>query len=893
MDSILRAGRRGVHETGRTATGLALSALLALTLAAPVQTASAVGAAEQPGGAPGARPHDPAVRPTEDPLARPARGTAAVDRLGDRLPEVARLNGLSHRGLSELLEEDPSAWVATDGRVFFRDPKPSGAEIAAAPEPEAAASAPLSETFALHSRPGAARTIFLDVDGSEISGTDWNELDGVGTSHPAWDPSRNGAAFTDAELAEVQAVWEMVAADFAAFDVDVTTEDPGHAGLTRTDSDDTTYGAHVVITPSDDAWNGICGRLCGGVAYLNVFGEVDGGAPYYQPAWVFTEGVGDSAKGVAEAASHEVGHQLGLQHDGKDGKDYYRGHGSWGPIMGATYFRPVSQWSRGDYAGATNTENDVAVIAGEIPRVADEAGAGTGGSAPLPEGTAYVTSRTDVDTYGLGACSGAVVAGATTAGLGPDLDLQLTLLDADGAVVATADPASATVDSSRASGMDATLSTDVPAGTYHLSVDGVGNGTPDTGYDDYASIGGYDLSVTGCDGGSPAGAPSAPQDLTATPDAIELEVALTWSAPAVGGDSEITGYTVARSGSATPVVLAAGARSHTLTGLEAGTAYTIEVHAQNASGAGPSTTVTATTAAPPVRVPGAPRSFVAAWDADDRAVRLSWLPPDDDGGGAITGYAFRVDGSSAGNLPGDARSATGSGWGPGTHSVQIRAVNSAGEGTAVTRDATVPALVTRTWTGRSVSDRTVRLRAIVRLPDGEVDEGGPPTGTVRFSEEGAPRGQGTLEPLDAERAVARLVLRDVLPGEHAYRAAYTPDDMVRLAPSADRSSPVTVGKLASTTWMRAPRRTRAGNRPVVRVRVDGGAEQARGRVRMVVRAVDGRTSPRSATAWLRDGAVSFRLPVLRPGRVRVVARYRGSAVHLRSTRVRTIRVVRR
>ena len=42
-----------------------------------------------------------------------------------------------------------------------------------------------------------------------------------------------------------------------------------------------------------------------------------------------------------------------------------RGHGtgalSWGPIMGASYGRNVSQWSRGQYYRATNAEDDLAI----------------------------------------------------------------------------------------------------------------------------------------------------------------------------------------------------------------------------------------------------------------------------------------------------------------------------------------------------------------------------------------------------------------------------------------------------------------------------------------------------------------------------------------------------
>ena len=54
---------------------------------------------------------------------------------------------------------------------------------------------------------------------------------------------------------------------------------------------------------------------------------------------------------MAETISHEVGHMLGLSHDGVAFSAYYRGHTaggtSWAPIMGNAFDRDVTQWSRG------------------------------------------------------------------------------------------------------------------------------------------------------------------------------------------------------------------------------------------------------------------------------------------------------------------------------------------------------------------------------------------------------------------------------------------------------------------------------------------------------------------------------------------------------------------
>lgn len=51
---------------------------------------------------------------------------------------------------------------------------------------------------------------------------------------------------------------------------------------------------------------------------------------------------------VAEASSHEIGHNFGLDHDNSGADDYYTGHSVngiyWGPIMGTGYGDDFSHW---------------------------------------------------------------------------------------------------------------------------------------------------------------------------------------------------------------------------------------------------------------------------------------------------------------------------------------------------------------------------------------------------------------------------------------------------------------------------------------------------------------------------------------------------------------------
>ena len=65
-------------------------------------------------------------------------------------------------------------------------------------------------------------------------------------------------------------IWRGVAEDFAPWDVDVTTEDPGLEGLRKTNATDMDYGIRVVFG-SDKCtdWHDADG--CGGVAYSASF----------------------------------------------------------------------------------------------------------------------------------------------------------------------------------------------------------------------------------------------------------------------------------------------------------------------------------------------------------------------------------------------------------------------------------------------------------------------------------------------------------------------------------------------------------------------------------------------------------------------------------------------
>lgn len=379
--------------------------------------------------------------------------------------------------------------------------------------------------FELHSNPGANHTIYLDFDGHITEGTTWNGAYGITTiNSPPYDIDGNPSNFGATELARVQDVWEIVSEDFVPFNVNVTTEDPGPNALRYSGGGDTQWGVRVVIT--DDTFAN-CG--CGGHAYIGSFDD-----PTDEPVFVYNS----SLTGVAEASSHEVGHAMILAHDGTlSGATYYSGHGSgqtsWGTLMGASYNRNVTQWSKGEYFDANNNgsganygngADDLAVVTslsngnGFGYRSDDHGDTSATATALSVSGlnvsnAGIVETTTDADVFSFNTGAGNVQLDIDTVQQGPNLDIRAELRDSNGNLVAVSDSASV---------LDANFNLTLAAGQYFLHVTGTGTGnplvSPPSGYTEYASLGRFFVSGTVVDPG-----PTAPMvSVTASdPDAAE------------------------------------------------------------------------------------------------------------------------------------------------------------------------------------------------------------------------------------------------------------------------------------------------------------------------------------------------------------------------------------
>jgi hypothetical protein len=330
----------------------------------------------------------------------------------------------------------------------------------------------------LNSYPSASAVVFLDFDGHTVNGTSWN-YNG---------PLVCGASGLD--NSKIIEVFNRVAEDYRPFNLNITTDSTKFLAAPANSR------MRVIITVSS-SWYG----TAGGVAFVTSFSWGDD-----NPCFVFSQLLNFNVKNIAEAASHEAGHTLGMYHqstydaDCNKISDYNAGQGSgeigWAPIMGVGYYQNFTLWNNGPNSyGCTSYQSDLDIITSGTNgfgyrtddysnNFADAAAASFFNNQFNLSGV--IERNTDQDIFMFTLPSNgrfqldAIPYNVGSNNSGSDLDLQVTLYNASQTQLNVFNPGSL---------LSSVIDTNLNAGLYYLKIEGKGNQYAPA----YASLGSYSL----------------------------------------------------------------------------------------------------------------------------------------------------------------------------------------------------------------------------------------------------------------------------------------------------------------------------------------------------------------------------------------------------------------
>lgn len=315
--------------------------------------------------------------------------------------------------------------------------------------------------------PAGTAVILLDFDGQLVSGTSWNYAGDI------------NCAPANLTADAINLIVQRVTNDYSPFNVIITTD---AAVFNATPG----KRMRVIFTESWE-WYG----QSGGVAFLNTFAPGSN-----TPCFVFTSLLNYNTKNIAEAASHEAGHTLGLYHqsaydaNGVKISEYNSGIGTgetgWAPIMGVGYYRNLTLWHKGPNAmGVSSIQDDEAIIAAAIGYKADDYSNTLSGAVPLSTSlNALLGNPSDIDFFSVNALTTATLSitpfNVGLSNIGANVDLVLKIYNSGGSLVGT-------YDNSNTLNTEAVLA----PGSYIISVGSISNSYTTN----YGMIGKYSISL--------------------------------------------------------------------------------------------------------------------------------------------------------------------------------------------------------------------------------------------------------------------------------------------------------------------------------------------------------------------------------------------------------------
>lgn len=324
------------------------------------------------------------------------------------------------------------------------------------------------------SLPSAPATLYLDFNGhTEAS---WGGYQNVQT--PAYDTNGNPNSFSSQELAAIKEIWSRVAEDYAPFNLNVTTVDPGGW------SNPNIPALRVAIGGSHNDW---FITDASGASYQSAYTN-----PLPNVVYVFEDDLYNGLPSmVADIASHEAGHAYGLRHNheydssGNVIGEYSTGNSpEWAPLMGNSLFAERSTWYNGPSTSINNLQDDIAEIASASNgfgfRSDDYSNSIATASSVIMSGSKFsqsgiIGTNDDVDVFWFDTPSGNVTLSVEVADLGANLDSKIELRRANGTIIKSASPTD---------DLESSLTANVTAGRYYAVVRGAGQ---------YGDLGRYTL----------------------------------------------------------------------------------------------------------------------------------------------------------------------------------------------------------------------------------------------------------------------------------------------------------------------------------------------------------------------------------------------------------------
>ena len=354
----------------------------------------------------------------------------------------------------------------------------------------------------LNSLPGAAAKIYLDFNG-HFQATPAITTFAPNLTSPAFTVD-NEATDPSARNNAIRDIWARVAEDYAPFNVNVTTVDPG-------DFSHSSHNLRVVITGENPTSPDLGGLAMKGSFTVESLENV---------VYVFSRVRHDSTEEIpgslrelpfiGKVASHEAGHAFGLDEQAlwKDGKlveEFHPGLGSKGPIMGNPRATTRTVWWHGqDKFG--HDQDDMAIIASATNGFGfrpDEIGTSFANPQTLTKydsvlgaltGSGVISTTSDVDVFRFDWGGGLAIirldigtlGQRDTANLDPKLELyrQNTDIATISQVPSRTDQLATLV--KQASPGSGQISMDIPAGVYFVKVGSQGA---------YGDVGQYIVNV--------------------------------------------------------------------------------------------------------------------------------------------------------------------------------------------------------------------------------------------------------------------------------------------------------------------------------------------------------------------------------------------------------------